>query len=143
GPTLRSTPSTATTFGGNTTRSPATSIMAVTGAAARAAGSARTGPEQLDGRAHRVVVAVLGRREAVDLVQALEQLGVLGRADLQERRPDLADGGRVEPGAGADAGLGNLRRLGDEDEALALGRILDVLLAGKVERGDRVDVAGE
>src|SRR5262245_5584059 len=143
GRTLRSTPSTATTSGGNSTRSPATSIMAVTVAAARATGSARAGSEQLDGGPHGIVVAILGRREAVDLVQALQHLGVLGRADLQERRPDLAECGRVQSRAGTDAGLGNLRRLGDEDESLALRRVLDVLLACQVERGDRVHVTVE
>src|SRR4030095_9741829 len=86
GRTVRSTPSTATTSGGNVTRSPATSIMAVTSGAACAAGSARTGSEQLDGGPHRIVVAVLGRREAVDLVQALWQIGVLPAAGLAKAR---------------------------------------------------------
>src|SRR5215510_4237741 len=138
GRTLRSTPSTATTSGGNSTRNPATSIMAVTVAAAGAAGSARTGSEQLDGGPHGIVVAILRGGEAVDLVQALEQLRVLGRADLQQRGPDLPEGDRVQPRASADARLGNFRRLGDEDEALALRRVLDVLLAREVERGDGV-----
>src|SRR4030095_14722782 len=92
GRTVRSTASTATTSGGNVTRSPETSIMAVTPGAARAAGSARTGSEQLHGGPHWIVVAVVGRGEAVDLVQALEQLGVLPRTDLHERGPDLRQG---------------------------------------------------
>src|SRR4030095_3291752 len=143
GRTVRSTASTATTSGGNVTRSPETAIMAVTPGAARAAGSARTGSEQLHGGPHWIVVAVVGRGEAVDLVQALEQIGVLRRTDLQERGAALGEGGGMEPGAGGDAGLGNLRRLGDEDDALALGRVAQVLLAGEVERGDSVHVAVE
>src|SRR2546427_9462941 len=50
---------------------------------------------------------------------------------------------RIEPAARGDAGLRDLWCLRDEDDALALRRVGDVLLAGEIERGQRVDVAVE
>src|SRR5262245_18569789 len=145
GCTVRSTPSKATVAGGRTTRSPRTSIIGATGhppesARWRGARSARPGADQIDGRAHGIVVAIVGGLEAVDVVKALQERGVSGRLDLEQRGAHAGDQRRVEPFARADPALRDGHAFHDPDDPLALGGILDVLLARLIERGQSVDV---
>src|SRR2546426_4731377 len=139
--TARSIPRRATVAGGRTTESPATSIIGSMRIVGSVSCSAGADAEQVHRRPNGVILAVLGGREPVDLVESLEQGSVGGAVDVEEGGADPGEGRRVEPGAGADPRFGDRWGLRYPRDPLAFDRVGEVLLPRQVERGDGVHVA--
>src|SRR5437762_12730761 len=103
--TTRSSPSRATVPGGNTTESPATSIIGSIRILGGPRGSAGAAAEQVHRRTDGAAVVVFGGREPVDAVETCEQGCPGGAAGQEKGGAEAGQRGRAEPGAGREPPL--------------------------------------